>query len=124
MQQPDLGKFAQLSLPIKWIIPDSIRTDHATHLVVQQQGSEFTLFFFEAEVPLITGTAEEQARAYKDLKEIQAKCVGKIVMSAENIGPAANSLIESLNKFNSMLMAMRGEEHAGTSEGTELSRTS
>jgi len=109
MQQPDLSKFTHFSLPIKWIIPDSIRTDHATHLVVQQQGSEFTLYFFAA---------------YKDLKEITAKCVGKFVMSAENVGQATNGLIESLNKFNSLLMAMRGEEDARTPEGTELSHSS
>src|SRR5260221_744837 len=121
MQQPDLSKFTHFSLPIKWIIPDSIRTDHATHLVVQQQGSEFTLYFFEAGVPFIAGTPEEQAAAYKDLKEITAKCVGKFVMSAENVGQATNGLIESLNKFNSLLMAMRGEEDARTPEGTELS---
>lgn len=38
--------------PIEWVIPDSIRTDHATHLVVQQQGTEFILFFFEADTIL------------------------------------------------------------------------
>jgi hypothetical protein len=46
MQQPEINALlTQVSKPIKWVVPDSIRTDHATHLIVQQQGSEFTFLF-------------------------------------------------------------------------------
>jgi pentose-5-phosphate-3-epimerase len=125
MQQPDQSKSRlQISLPINWTIPDSIRTDHATHLVVQQQGTEFIFYFFEAEAPFIVGTVEEQAEIYKNLKEVKAKCVSKIVMSAENAGQAANGLIDSLNKFNTLMMTVKGEENADTPEETELSHSS
>jgi hypothetical protein len=118
MQQPDLTNrsvIVSTTKPIKWIIPDSIRTQHATNLVVQQRGSEFTFLFFEVEPPLFSGTPEEQAKAYQDMQEIPGKCIAKIVMSAENTTEAANSLIESINRFNAMvLQTMKGQENAGT----------
>ena len=116
MQQPDLTNrsvIVSASKTIKWNVPDSLRTEHATNLIVQQRGSEFTFLFFEAEPPIISGTPEEQAQAYQNLQEIPAKCVAKIVMSAENATEAANSLIESINRFNAMVFqAMKGQENA------------
>lgn len=109
--------------PIKWVIPDSIRTDHATQLIVQQQGTEFTLLFFETETLLFTGTLEEQIAAHNAIPLIHAKCVAKLVMSAENVGLATSSLLEALTRFTSTLSAKRkkGQENAGTPEHTEPS---
>ncbi len=121
MQQSDVNDLIlSVSKPIRWVIPESIRTEHATNLVVQQRGSEFTLLFFEVEAPLFTGTPEEQAEQYKDMQEVIAKCVAKVVMSTENTTEATNSLIESINRFNMMLQAVKGQENAttGTSEQT------
>jgi hypothetical protein len=97
--------------PIQWVIPDSIRTDHATHLVVQQQGTEFLLFFFEMETELFTGTLEEQLAAYKELSSQKAKCVAKLVMSLENVGQAAHGLVEALNKIL-QTMDIKGDKNA------------
>jgi len=113
MQQPDLQNLiTSLPKPLKWVIPDSIRTDHATNLVVQQQGSEFTFLFFETESVLYSGSLEEQLEAYKGLPEVKAKCVAKIVMSAENAMEAANNLIESINRFQMLFQAAKGQENA------------
>ena len=125
MQQPDVNNLVtSVPKPIKWIVPDTLRTDHATHLVVQQQGSEFTFLFFETESLLFTGTPEEQTAEYKALSEVKAKCIAKVVMSAENATEAANNLIESINRFNMMLLqAAKGQENAtaADSEQTRLS---
>jgi hypothetical protein len=77
-----------LPKPVKWIIPDSIRTDHATHLVVQQQGSELILLFFEVRTPLFVGTPEEQLAAMQAIESVEATCIARIVLSIENV-PAA-----------------------------------
>src|SRR5260221_160951 len=48
MQQPDVNDLIMsVSKPIKWVVPDSIRTEHATNIVVQQRASEFTILLFE-----------------------------------------------------------------------------
>lgn len=128
MQQPDVNDLIMsVSKPIKWVVPDSIRTEHATNIVVQQRGSEFTILFFEVEPPLFTGTPEEQAAQYKGLEEVTAKCVAKVVMSAENTMEATNNLIEGINRFNMMVLrAAKGQENARTErqEGTKLSASS
>ena len=125
MEQQELqDTLTQLPKTIKWVVPDSIRTDHATHLIVQQQGSEFTFLFFEAAAPLFMGPPEEQIAAYKALEYIEAKCVAKVVMSAENATLGANSLIENLNRYHSMVQqAMKGQENAdaGNQEKSKLS---
>lgn len=90
---------AQIPKPIKWVIPDFIRTDHATHLLVQQQGSEFTLLFFEVQAPIFVGTLEEQIAAAQKLEFAEAKCVSKIVMSIENVPQAVNNLLQNFNNF-------------------------
>ncbi|SRR6266446_670242 len=103
---------AQISKPIKWIIPDSIRTDHATHLLMQQQGSEVVLLFFELQGPVLTGTPEEQLATYKELTSIEAKCVAKLVMSRENVNLVASSFIEVLSRSHTMELDKEGQENA------------
>lgn len=114
----------QMPKPIKWLVPDSIRTDHATHLIIQQQGSEFTLMFFEIQQPLLTGTPDEQISQYMDIAFVEARCISKIVMSAENVSMAASNLVDSLNRLNSMLLTSKGHGNADNSENTELSASS
>lgn len=126
MQHPEVNDLmVRLPKPLKWIVPDTIRTDHATHLVVQQQGTEFIFLFFETESLLFTGTPEEQMAKYEEIPAVNAKCVAKIVMSAEHTTEATNNLIESINRFNRMMIqAMKGQENVGTPTSTELSSTS
>lgn len=115
------AKFAtvQISKPINWIIPDSIRTEYATNLVIQQRGSEFILLFFEVQPPVFTGTPQEQFAATEAIDSIDAKCIAKFVMSVENMTLAANSVIEAVNQFNEMLMlATKENENANASAST------
>jgi hypothetical protein len=115
MEQQDLQTIIEhVSKNVKWVIPDSIRTDHATHMVVQQQGSEFTFLFFETASPLFMGSVEEQIAAYNALNYVEAKCVAKVIMSAENATLAANNLISSLNRYHSGQLAPKGQADAET----------
>ena len=91
----------QMPKPVKWTGYESLRSEHATHLVVQSHGSEFTLLFFELQPPFTTGTPEEQAESIEKLPHVEAKCVAKIVMSAPNTAQASNVLLGQLGHFNS-----------------------
>ena len=53
----------------------SLRSEHATHLIIQSHGSEFTLLFFELQPPFTIGTPEEQAAQMEQLPNVEAKCV-------------------------------------------------
>lgn len=116
---------SQMSKPIKWVIPDSIRTDHATHLVVQQQGSEFTLLFFELQAPVMMGTPEEQIEAFKEIPFAEAKCIARIVMSPETIAQVTSNLVDAFSRFEAMLLAAtKGQENADDSEPSRKATTS
>ena len=55
------------------------------------------------------GSPEEQIAAYEALEHIEAKCVAKVVMSAENATLAEYILMESLNMYQATLQqAMNG----------------
>src|SRR5438105_2578785 len=105
-----LAELAQIAKPIKWVVPDSIRTDHATHLLVQQQGTEFTLLFFEVRSPIFTGTPEEQVASLHQLENIEAACVSRIVMSVEHVPLAATQFMEVVN--NAIMQIKKGHENA------------
>jgi hypothetical protein len=128
MEQQELQTtITHIPKAIKFVVSDAIRTDHATHLIVQQQGSELMLLFFEATSPIFMGSPEEQIAAYKELQYIEAKCVAKVVMSTENAILGANNLIESLNRYQAAVQqAMKGQENAvtGTQENTKQSTSS
>ncbi len=55
----------QLSKPVKWHIPDFIKTEHATHLVVQQQGSEFILLFLNCKCLFFQGQKRNSLKLIK-----------------------------------------------------------
>jgi|SRR5450755_34367 hypothetical protein len=95
--------------PIKWVIPESIRTDHATHLLVQQKDSEFTLLFFEVRSPIFTGTPEEQVAAIQQLENVEAICISRIVMSVENMPLAAKQFMQAVNSV--MKQSTKGQEN-------------
>ena len=86
-------------MPVKWTGYESLRAEHATHLVVQSHGSELTLLFFEFQPPFTTGTPVEQAESIEKLPHVEAKCVAKIVMSAPNAAQASDVLSEQLGHF-------------------------
>jgi hypothetical protein len=85
--------------PVKWTGHESLRSEHATHLVIQSHGSEFTLLFFELQPPFTIGKPEEQAAQMEQLPHVEAKCVAKIVMSAPNAAQASDMLSEQLEQF-------------------------
>ena len=105
--------------PIKWTGYESLRTEHATHLVIQSHGSELTFLFFEFQPPFTIGTPEEQAIQMENLLHVEAKCVAKIVMSVANTAQILNILKEKLEYFNSELQNVIKELKNQKDNGTK-----
>lgn len=113
-----------IAKPINWVVPESIKTEHATHLIVQQQNSEFILYFFEIQSPIFSGTPEEQLAAYKALPATEARCIAKFVMSAENASLATSNMVDSINKFYEVLQSMQSMKEKNHGTSSELSARS
>lgn len=93
----------QQSIPLNFVIPESIHTEHATNLIIQQRGSEFILLFFEIQQPLHAGTPEEQIKAFQNTKSINAVCISRLVVSVENIQEMLQNMNLSLVQFQQMV---------------------
>lgn len=97
----------QHSVPINFIVPDSIQTQHATNVVIQQRGTEFTLLFFELRPPLFTGTMEEQVEEYRKLQSVDGVCVARIVMGIENMQELLQNVVTSVNQLRQAQKGMK-----------------
>lgn len=99
----------EVSKPLKWTNYDSIKSEHVTHLVVQQHAGEFTLYFFEVQQPFTTGTPQEQALQLQELPYVEAKCIAKFIMSAPNAMEAEKVLKEQLDNLRNLLLGLSNE---------------
>ena len=70
-----------ISLPIKWNVPDNIESRYANNVIVQPGQNEITIFFFETKVPPFLGSPEEYRNFMLEQGFIQAECVGKLVVN-------------------------------------------
>jgi hypothetical protein len=46
--------------PVQWTGHESLKSEHATHLVIQSHGSEFMLLFFIGLLSLLIGRLKKQ----------------------------------------------------------------
>ncbi|MCH8041415.1 MAG: hypothetical protein IH977_13895 [Nitrospinae bacterium] len=74
---------AEFSLPLEWYIPDNVPTHRVTNTVVQIQGDEFVISFFEQRGPIII-TEQDRKRA-RNLESAKALCVARISITPERL---------------------------------------
>jgi hypothetical protein len=99
----------EIAKPVKWIVPDTLKVEHVTNLVVQQHNGEFTLYFFEVQQPFLTGSPEEQASQLQELPYIEARCIAKFMMSTPNAIEAEKVLRAQVDSFHSMFLESLNE---------------
>ncbi|SRR6266487_1096681 len=95
-QKPDI-----INIPINWHVPDNIQSQYATNVIVQAGQHEFFISFFEVKLPPFVGKPEEIMSHFQRLGYIQADCVGRIIMSVEEIQNFINALQTSLDAYRS-----------------------
>ena len=73
----------EIALPIEWHCPEGIQSRYANNVLVQQGPYEFIISFFETQIPMLSGTPQENKAKLRDMGAIRAECVSKIVVSPE-----------------------------------------
>lgn len=89
-----------INLPIDWHISESIQSRYATNMVVQAGQNEFIISFFEAQIPLFVGQADENRSKLEQLDAIRAECVGRIIVAAEQMPGIIAALQTSLEAYH------------------------
>jgi len=93
-QQPQ-----SVTLPIEWHVPDSIQSRYATNVLVQALHYEFIISFFETKLPPFIGQLEEVKAKFEQAGTIQAECIGRIIVAAEQLPSIINALQTSLEAY-------------------------
>jgi|TARA_Y100000294_G_C8444220_1_gene292053 hypothetical protein len=83
-----------VDVPIKFHVPDTIITRYVTNSTVQIMEEELKISFFEMkpELRFDIDTAPPS--------EVQADCVGSVIMTADRISRLINVLKQQLDKYN------------------------
>lgn len=95
----DLEEKDAVQVPIEWHIPEDIKTQYATNMLVQHTENEFIVSFFEAWPPFLSGTPEEIKAMLEELKSVRATCISRIVMSPQFMERVVKALQTNLERF-------------------------
>ena len=90
-----------ITLPIDWHIPEGIQSRYANNVLVQASWYEFIISFFEVQLPLLTGSPEENKAKLQQIGSVRADCVSKVVIPPDIVQGLINALQTELDKFSS-----------------------
>jgi hypothetical protein len=98
------------TIPIEWVVPDSILTSRTTHITVQQTGpEEFIVSFFEQRLPTITGSLEEQIEKFNKIEKATAVCVARLVLDYQRLLEFSDVFRETIDEFHQNNYSKKGD---------------
>ena len=86
-------------LPIEREFPEDEAT-FANHFVIQFDGPEFYLMFFQTRPLLLLGDPAEKKKQLEQMKAVKSRCVARIVMSARRVPDVIKAMQENLAKYH------------------------
>jgi len=92
-----------VSLKINYQIPEDIETHFSDSFVIQHQKDHFILTFYEIIQQPILGTEDERLEQLKKTKQLDAKCIARIIVTPQKIEDIARVLNENIEKFKKKL---------------------
>ena len=99
MNQAEYEEPTGISLRIDWHIPEGTPSSYANNVLVQAGQYEIVISFFEAQIPVLLGTPEENKRKLEELGSIQAELVSRMVVSPEFVPVLINALETGLENY-------------------------
>jgi hypothetical protein len=91
-----------IKLPIDWHVPDTLQSRYVHNVAVQPGAHEFTLFFFETQIPPFVGTAEENKEYLQKKGSIRFECVSKIIVAPQLMPEIIKALQAGLDNYNAV----------------------
>jgi hypothetical protein len=102
---------AAVALKINRIFPTGQVGVSANHFVVQSDGPEFHLLFFQAHLPIILeGTEEQKSQEIELLKQngVPAMCLARIIVAAERMPAFIDALKTNFTHYQTLREPQRG----------------
>ncbi len=79
--------------------PPGFPSQYATNLVVQHTEHEFVITFFEMRPPPLLGTEQKKRKQLDAVKEIDATCLARIIVSPNRMGEFIQVMQDNLKTF-------------------------
>src|ERR1700726_2569692 len=89
----------KITLSVDWHYPEGLQSRYANNVLVQAGQLEFTISFFEMQIPPLLGSPEENTVKLKELESVRAECVSKIVVNPELMQGLISALQTELEKY-------------------------
>jgi len=86
-------------VPLEWHISEDLISRYANNIVVQFEGHEFIISFFEVRPPVLLGSSEEIEAKLKQFESVRAECVARIIVAADRMPGFVEALQANLNKY-------------------------
>jgi hypothetical protein len=72
-------------LLLEWVIPSDLDTKFANNFIIQNNGDEIIISFFEVIPPILVGDSKMIEDSLTKLTTVPAKCVSRIVITRQNL---------------------------------------
>jgi hypothetical protein len=83
MSDIDQESQTSINIPVNWNIPEGFPRPYASNMFAQAGEYEIIISFFQANLPLLTGTPEENKAKLEQIGSISAECVSRIIVNPE-----------------------------------------
>jgi hypothetical protein len=93
----------EVTLRVNWHFPEGLQSRYGNNVLVQAGPSEFTISFFEMQIPILLGPPEENKAKLKEMGSIQAECVSKVIIPPRLVKGLIDALQTELDKFSSQM---------------------
>ena len=88
-----------VALPLAREIPSGQIGVLSNHFVIQHDGPEFHLLFFQTQPPIVLAdTEEERRKALEEIQSVRSVCIARIIVSAERLPSIISAMQENLEK--------------------------
>ena len=88
------------TLRLEFKYPENIESKFATEVMVQHQKDYVVLSFFEAIMPPLLGTTEdEKSKLLEKLDRVEAKCISRIILTPEKFKSTLHMMSSNLEKW-------------------------
>ncbi len=89
----------EITAKLNFVFPKELKSYFSDNFAVQHQKDHFILSFYEVMHPVILGTEEERISQIKNMKEIDATCISRILVTPEKLKDIIKVLNENLATF-------------------------
>jgi hypothetical protein len=99
-----------INVPVDWHIPEGYPRPYASNMFAQAGEYEIILSFFQANLPLLTGTPEENKAKLEQIESISAECVSRVIVNPELVPKIIKALQTTYDAYTAVKLSERSKE--------------